>query len=62
MKNLDKTGLQLISIGDILTESFFIPSYQRGYRWEKRQVIDLLNDLLEFMNKEPKHTGEFYCL
>ena len=26
---------------------FFIPSYQRGYRWGRKQIIDLCNDLLE---------------
>ncbi len=62
MKNLDTAGLQLISIADILTESFFIPSYQRGYRWGERQVIDLLNDIFEFIKNEHKDAGEFYCL
>ncbi|MGP1576558.1 MAG: DUF262 domain-containing protein [Treponema sp.] len=62
MKKLDTAGLQLISIDDILTESFFIPSYQRGYRWGDRQVIDLLTDILEFIKKQNKNTGEFYCL
>ncbi len=27
---------------------FRIPSYQRGYRWERKQVEQLLDDLLEF--------------
>lgn len=27
---------------------FWIPSYQRGYRWEKKQVIDLLDDIWQF--------------
>lgn len=38
---------------------FFIPSYQRGYRWDTRQVEDLLDDLFEFM--ELKNGGK-YCL
>jgi hypothetical protein len=38
---------------------FFIPSYQRGYRWDTRQVEDLLDDLFEFLNTENK--GK-YCL
>ena len=27
---------------------FVIPSFQRGYRWERKQVIDLLDDLYSF--------------
>lgn len=40
--------------------SFIIPDFQRGYKWTKRQVFDLLDDLKEFMND----TGEknCYCL
>jgi uncharacterized protein with ParB-like and HNH nuclease domain len=45
---------------------FVIPSYQRGYRWEERQIIDLLNDIYEFQEEIKKKTGdkngEFYCL
>ena len=53
--------LTLKPINDLLGESFFIPAYQRGYRWTARQVTELLDDLLEFYHKE-KRTGEFYCL
>ncbi|BAP32669.1 uncharacterized protein CHSO_3632 [Chryseobacterium sp. StRB126] len=53
------------SIGELTLTSknyrFFIPSYQRGYRWGKDEVSALLNDLLEFLifseNKKEK-----YCL
>lgn len=27
---------------------FVIPSYQRGYRWEEKQVEDLLDDIKKF--------------
>jgi len=40
---------------------FFIPSYQRGYRWTEQQVKDLLNDILEFSQKK-KQESEYYCL
>lgn len=30
---------------------FVIPSYQRGYRWEEKQVIDLLEDIKEFTKR-----------
>lgn len=50
------------SIRELLGMNFFIPSYQRGYRWEEQQIIDLLNDILEFQKKKDKGIGEFYCL
>ena len=59
---LEEQGLKLISISDILKEKFFIPSYQRGYRWEKYQIISLLDDVFEFIKKDNKTHGEFYCL
>jgi len=51
-------NLKLKSINDILDKDFFIPAYQRGYRWDSRQVEDLLEDILEFSKKD----SEFYCL
>ena len=38
---------------------FYIPSYQRGYRWEEKQVKDLLKDICDFAEKE---TGTSYYL
>ena len=40
---------------------FFIPKYQRGYRWTTQQVTDLLMDIQEFQSKK-KGPSEFYCL
>ena len=54
--------ISLKKINDILELNFFIPSYQRGYRWTEQQVKDLLNDIWEFTNKPNKQQGEFYCL
>lgn len=48
------------SVAELTNERFFIPSYQRGYRWEKEQVTALLNDLAKF--EESKDAGRFYCL
>jgi len=53
--------LKLKSIYELLNENFYIPSYQRGYRWTETQVKALLNDIWEFRNSNPK-TNEFYCL
>lgn len=53
--------IELNSINELLGMKFFIPSYQRGYRWTDQQVKDLLNDIWEF-SKKKKQEYEFYCL
>lgn len=50
------------SINALLGEHFYIPYYQRGYRWTKQQVTDLLNDIWTFSNKRREIENEFYCL
>lgn len=50
------------SIKELLELKFLIPSYQRGYRWDKQQVEDLLEDIWEFSRTGGKQEGEFYCL
>lgn len=50
------------TIGELLEYKFFIPSYQRGYRWTERQVEDLLNDVWDFITKAGKKDNEWYCL
>ena len=57
-----KSIYELIFNEDEKAESFFIPAYQRGYRWSSIQVIDLLKDIWEFASKRHKKEGEFYCL
>ena len=55
--------IELKSVRELLEMKFFIPSYQRGYRWTERQVEDLLNDVNEF--KPEKVEGKedtWYCL
>jgi uncharacterized protein with ParB-like and HNH nuclease domain len=59
---MQNNDLQLRSVSDLLKESFFIPAYQRGYRWTVRQVTDLLQDVFAFMNEKRRAQGEFYCL
>lgn len=36
--------------------TFSIPSFQRGYRWGKKQVTDLLNDIRTFVRTEGSNT------
>lgn len=52
----------LKSVYDLLDKNYFIPSYQRGYRWGKRQVQDLLEDFYKFATDNHKQDGAFYCL
>ena len=33
-------------VGDVVGE-FFVPAYQRGYRWGRDEVIRLLTDISE---------------
>ena len=40
--------LMLKPISSLLQEKFYIPAYQRGYRWKEKQVQDLLEDIREF--------------
>ena len=56
--------IELKSVNELLGMKFFIPSYQRGYRWTEQQVKDLLNDVNEFRPETVKDTNEktWYCL
>lgn len=55
-------SISLISVAELLDgRYFFIPAYQRGYRWGKAQMWELLDDLYEFAIRK-KAEGEFYCL
>ena len=53
-------SIELKSVEDLLGMSFFIPNYQRGYRWEQTQVKDLLEDILAF--SKTRKEGEIYCI
>lgn len=54
------------SIHDLLGEKFYIPNYQRGYRWTEIEVKKLVDDLYRYFNEEKvnKDTKEksYYCL
>ena len=52
------------AIGELLDYNFFIPSYQRGYRWTERQVEDLLEDINAFIPTQIEKSDEktWYCL
>lgn len=50
--------IKVTAVSELLRMNFFIPGYQRGYRWTEQQVNDLLNDINKF---EPEN-GSWYCL
>jgi len=42
-------SIELKTINELSIYSFFIPAYQRGYRWTPQEVTDLLMDIDEFI-------------
>ena len=67
--------MAITSIDKLMGRTFFVPSYQRGYRWGRQEVEALLNDLWEFYLQTEEKTDEeerenlleknknlFYCL
>lgn len=58
-------NIELRSIRSLSGLNFYIPDYQRGYRWSDGQVKQMLNDFKEFCKRiddEQVKAGEFYCL
>lgn len=65
---LVNNSMETKKIGDLVANKdmpegmkFFIPNYQRGYRWKESQVQQLLNDLNEF-DCDWNNDKKFYCL
>lgn len=64
---MSENRIDLMPVRDLIGKNFYIPEYQRGYRWTKTQAKDLIGDLHDFFkdlkdNKNEKHNGQFYCL
>ena len=51
--------MPLKNVRDLLGEHYYIPNYQRGYRWGKDEVTKLLDDIWDFASHGK---SEFYCL
>ena len=53
--------IEIKNIGQ-LTGNFIIPDYQRGYRWGKTEVLDLMQDLWSFYCSYIKNEEKSYSL
>src|SRR5690606_28863059 len=50
-------------IRSIIDKNYFIPDYQRGYRWKETQVLQLLDDIYNFESKMlDGNEPTWYCL
>ena len=52
----------LVSKSMPLGMQFYVPNYQRGYRWKESQVQQLLNDIKEFDYEKNNNKTMFACL
>lgn len=59
MKN-DAAVLEAQAIPELMGKNFFIPDYQRGYRWGSKQILQLIEDLYRFFSSNDN--ASFYCL
>ena len=59
-----KNSLSLKTINELQEFKFFIPKYQRGYRWSINEIEDLLKDIADFKPKEVQNSDNktWYCL
>ena len=53
--------LELLAIPELCNKNFFIPDYQRGYRWGEIQIRQMLEDIYSFIY-DKNAAGSFYCL
>lgn len=57
--------IELKNIRSLSGMNFYIPDYQRGYRWTRTQAIAMLNDFAEFIASGEdckKDSDGYYCL
>ena len=50
-----------MAIPELCNKNFFIPDYQRGYRWGEIQIRQMLEDIYCFIY-DKNAAGSFYCL
>lgn len=57
-KNSEKNDA-LRSVREVIKEQFVIPSFQRGYRWRKINILEFINDIKSLKNKDE---SEINCI
>jgi uncharacterized protein with ParB-like and HNH nuclease domain len=60
-KEASLNEIKLKTITELLGMNFYIPEYQRGYRWTQTNVNQLLADIWDY-RQEAKNNHTFYCL
>ncbi|WP_368187197.1 DUF262 domain-containing protein [Aestuariibius sp. HNIBRBA575] len=65
----ESAAIELRSINRLIVDDdgaparYWIPAYQRGYRWDRLQVTQLLDDIWDFIQaSEENRRTSFYCL
>ena len=51
-----------VSIDKLNGEHFNVPAYQRGYRWEEKEIENFLEDVVEFKEENRNDVNAKYCL
>ena len=65
---MSEQDIRLKSVYDLRVDDsdtpirYFIPAYQRGYRWASTQVKQLLEDIRDWTQRDDPQPEEFYCL
>jgi len=56
-------NIDVKSVKELSDYVFFIPAYQRGYKWTTQMIEELLTDISEFQLKEIENNEKtWYCL
>lgn len=61
-------SLDLVPVGCLIKKGsenwlkFFVPAYQRGYRWSADQAEQFIDDLDEFRSRNENNHDAFYCI
>jgi len=65
----ESAAIELRSVNRLLVDEdgsparYWVPAYQRGYRWDRLQVTQLLDDIWDFIQaSEESRRTSFYCL
>lgn len=57
LSNTIQNTLILLPIKDLSKKTFVIGGYQRGYKWSKKEILELLNDIANY-----NESDGLYCL